>query len=329
MSVASHFVKSLISLLTKKMEEEGRRLFLQALDYRFRRQYGKAADAFDAAAALGNGDAYFHLYCQFEEAGCCRPNRRGPIDLDELLRRGAKAGNIMCALCICLRRGIMTTREVLHNLYEEFGFQPTLQAEITLYDAFDKSRVFHTVEVEAMKKAAEEALMIHDPLPVVSYITYMCRFAKNVASIPPRMLGCCIYLTDFDCGYPIKFSDSRGRFQDFDVFSVLINNEFGLSESAIRVARCVIGQLMARYPTPDYVTGEGSSYSSDEDGIGNEEQDDDDECVVEYRYWRDASREAAMAWLGCFRRGVLESLNRDMARLIAQMVFDPVEWAEN
>lgn len=326
MSVASHFVKSLISLLTKKMEEEGRRLFLQALGYRFRRQYGKAAAAFDAAAALGNGDACIHLYYQFEEAGCCRPNRRSPFDLGERLRRGAKAGNVMCALWICLRRSFGTIMDALDNLHAEFGFQPTLQAEITLYDAFDISRVFHANEVEAMKNAAKEALRIHDPLPVVSYITYLIKFSGNpnasVQSIPPRMLGHFIYLTDFDGGYPIEFKDRRGRFQDFDVCSVLIENEFGLSESAIRVARCVIGQLMARNPNPEYVTREI--------GIDNEkEDDDDDECVVEYRTWRDASHKAAVAWLGCFRRGVLESLNRDMVRLIAQMVFDPVEWAEN
>lgn len=136
------------------------------------------------------------------------------------------------------------------------------------------------------------------------------------------MLGHFIYLTDFDGGYYVQFRDRRGSYQEFDVYSVLVNNEFGLSESAIRVARCVIGQLMARNPNPEYVTREV--------GIDNEkEEDDDDECVVEYRRWRDASHKAAVAWLGCFRRGVLESLNRDMARLIAKMVFDPVEWAEN
>lgn len=64
-------------------QHDGRRLFLQALDYCFCRQYGQAAAAFDAAATLGNGDACFHLYCQFVYAGCCRTRHRG---LSELLR---------------------------------------------------------------------------------------------------------------------------------------------------------------------------------------------------------------------------------------------------
>lgn len=160
MSVASHFVKSLISLLTKKMEEEGRRLFLQALDYRFRRQYGKAAAAFDAAAALGNGDAYFHLYCQFAYAGCCRPKRRNPVDLDELFCRGAKAGNIMCATRICVGRpDLFHAMDDLVNLNDAFGFPLTLQAEVEVYVAwpdYQYRRVFDANEVERIKNAAKK-----------------------------------------------------------------------------------------------------------------------------------------------------------------------------
>lgn len=319
--------------------DEGRALFLKALDFQFARNYKEATLAFVAAAALGNGDACWHLYQNYEYNGCCQPNRPDHFNHVDYLRQGAKVGHLMC---IARLAALFDGRDMddIPDLRVAFALPLTPQAEVLIYSAwpdYQYRRFFSAGEVSAMKKAAQDALVIHNPCPVASYFEYQTEFAENtreaVQSIEPRMLGHGLYLLDIVFAFFVQYEKRRqgdfgGRYRDFDEDHVLDKNEFQLSLRTLRVARCVIGQLRIQSPKPVYCDDD-----DDADFPNQEDEDDEDEhardtCVAVYRHYKAMSRNAAFAWMVCYRRQALTHLTRDTATLIAKMLLDPVQWAE-
>lgn len=55
---------------------------------------------------------------------------------------------------------------------------------------------------------------------------------------------------------------------------------------------------------------------------------DEEECYDYYLRCRGRADNAAIAWMGCFRRRALPHLSRDTATLVAKMLADPMRWLE-
>lgn len=321
---------------------EGRALFLKALDFQFALNYKEATLAFIASAALGNGDACWHLYQNYEYGGYCQRVVSGAFDHVDYLRQGAKVGHVMCVARLAALQD-ERDMDAIRDLSTAFALPLTPQAEVVVYTAWPDyryRRFFSAGEVSAMKKAAQDALIIHNPCPVASYFEYQSEFAENtreaVQSIEPRMLGQGLYLLEitdiFRFRYETKEESYISRFRDFDEYYVLDKNEFCLSRRTIRIARCVIGQLRIRSPNPVYCDEE----EEEDDGgdlVPEEEEEEVDKyaqdgCVRMYRQYQAMGRNAALAWMVCYRRRVLTHLTRDTATLIGKMLMDAVLWAE-
>lgn len=76
-----------------------------------------------------------------------------------------------------------------------------------------------------------------------------------------------------------------------------------------RLVKCHVGRWFERTGTPyDSMCG------------------DHEECHDFYLRCRGRAENAAIAWMGCFRRGVLRFLSRDTATLIAKIIAQPDYW---
>lgn len=296
--------------------QEGRVLFLQALQHRIRHEWTSARRAFEASARLGNADAYWHLFCNDYWNGDCyiqEDDDDDEIDVQHVdreqifgfLKEGAKLGHPLC---------FITKWEIIDDLkWEELPHPPGLGAEILWHDMRpdDPIRIFTFGEVNTLKREAEKAMFIHDPWPVVSYMGYLVQHPHMLKMVDPYMIAYAIFI--FGGSETVQFEAfdkvvGYKKYTDFDCNSVVVDNFFELSEETIYIIQCVLGQLAHRF-------GLVAEYR------GNA-------CLEVYQECKKRSESAAIAWMGCFRRKGLAHLSRDTATLIAKMIASPIHWCE-
>lgn len=134
----------------------------------------------------------------------------------------------------------------------------------------------------------------------------------------PKLLGSAIFLYCIDArGYPVQFlrDNTQELIDDFSFKQLVNNTVFGLSQRSLFVIRCVVGQLICRYRPREADTGELDALF-------------DEQRVPIYKDVKTRAQQGSVAFFGCFRRGHLLHMNRDVALLIAKLIYNPVEWAE-
>lgn len=293
----------------KKKMEEGRALYLKALQHRIRLQWNEARMAFEAAARLGNADACWYLFANDEWQGLCYVENE-EIDDEEFknrkdgyLRQGAKLGHPLCQIAKCLMLDHLNWENLPHPL--------PLCAEIMWHQMCpdDPLRTFTPQECEILKKEAEKAIPIHDPWPVVCYFDYLVEHPEMIASVDPCMIAHAIFTftgaekTQFTISYQ---STSYKKYVSFNYLQVVKYDRFRLSTTSIDIIDCVLGQLAHRFDRLD--------------------QYENRSCLTMYRGCKQRSNDAAIAWMGCFRRKALPHLSRDTTNMIAKMIASPLEF---
>lgn len=291
--------------------EEGRTLFLKALQHRIRHQWDEARRVFEAAARLGNADAWWYLFANDEWQGICfADDDDEEIDEEEFnkrkdgyLRQGAKLGHPLCQIA---KYAIVDRME-----WENVPRPLPLCAEIMWHQMCpdDPLRTFTPQECETLKKEAEKAMLIHDPWPIVCYFDYLVEHPEMIRLVDPCMIAYAIFTftgaekTQFTCQ-----SNSYKKYFSFNYVQVVTYNPFRLSTTSIDIIDCFLGQLAHRFKRLDQYANR--------------------RCLMVYRECKERSNGIAIAWMGCFRRKALPYLSRDTATLIAKMIASPLDFIE-
>lgn len=281
---------------------EGRAFFLRGLWNRYRHDWNDAGYCFEKAVTQNDPDACFHLFIQkFLDDGILS-------DADEvyafsLLEKGASLGHPVCAELHQIRRR-----------YQRFLRAPPLEhralnAEILLRLLSPDAplRDFDAAEIEQLRKAAEEALHIHDPWPVRAFLSYAShKQPELLRTWSPYLMGHALFLLQGD-GFEYEW---KGRMlTEHSPYSFISDNRGNLSSTARRIVRCVMGQVSERH--------------------GIHVAEIPFSCNDVYLDCKDKATQAAVAWLGLFRRRALPYLSRDTATLVAKMIACPVRWASS
>lgn len=280
--------------------DEGQELFLRALRLRFLGQSEEADVLFEAAAEAGSGDACWHLYVEFYHKKRYMISANG-FDEWDWLSRGFELGNELCIAATCVW-------DMQHkNLLCESDWPHTPNAKVVInmmWPKLDPSSL-SIKEVKTLCKAAEAAILIHDPTPVMLYFEYMTNFEQSLLSVEPRMLGHALFL--------LGSWDSTFGVDSFELSQITLNNSWHLPTRTRDIAQCVYGMLYSRY-TKTGVRTESANIL---------------QCIHNYKNAQQCVQPRVLAWLGCFRRGALRHLNRDTATLIAKILACPIRWAES
>jgi len=299
--------------------DKGRFLFLKALELRFQGRFEEAGQTFHKAAEAGSGRACWHLWQQYEYGGACQP-KDVPDDFDHalLLSQGAKLGDIMCVTRLHVEDlDHFQTARTAEDWKSTFPIYPDLYAEIEVCHAWSEDvplRKFSQHEMEALQRDVWHAISIHDADIITHYFNYLVSFPKLFPCQDPVMFGHALFLYNDDYAYPVAFKKGN-FFHKFTLEDVVKENHFGISIEALCVIKCVIGQLIRRHDHSQQRVGfeYGSAFT---------------ECIAVYETYKKPARQAALAFMGCFRRHKLAYFNRDMARKVAWMILDPAPWAE-
>lgn len=287
--------------------QEGRALFLKALQHRIHRQWEDARRAFEVAASLGNADALWHLFINDHWSGqCVIDNGEEEYGFDEdkaleYLKEGARLGHPLCVTAKYIVVDHME-REALPKL-------PSLGAELLCWTLHsdDNARILTHSELMMLKKDAEQAILIHDPWPISLYLKYLAMHPALLRMANPFMIAYGLIVFDEpDCVE--YFSPKTHLWTDFEIQAIVHENDFGLPNEMLRMIQCFTGQLAHRF-------GAVAEYR------GNA-------CLDVYQECKQRSDSAAIAWMGCFRRKALAHLSRDTATLIAKMIASPIRWCE-
>jgi hypothetical protein len=199
-----------------------------------------------------------------------------------------------------------------------FPMALTLQSEISTCKAWElPPRLFSYQEMVKLLDDTRQALRIHDPDPVAHWFQYLLDFPHLIQYQDTKLLGSSIFLYGIDAeAYPVQFRDSTRVLKYFNFIGLVKKDAFGLSEHSIFVIQCVVGQLICRYRPWQADTRKLDTVF-------------DEQCVPIYKAVKTAAQQGTVAFMGCFRRGSLPYVNRDVALLIAKLIFNPVEWAEH
>lgn len=300
------------------MSDKGRALFLEALNHRYHVRYEKANIAFEEAAKAGNGDACWHLYCNYEWGTYPHIDKPDGFQHREFLLTGAKLGNPMCIARLYAETGV--TGAVLDRIIASSDWRkeiPTypssLEAELIYYDAWPdlSPRVFEPSEIENLRNGAQRAVLIHDPWPLSCYFRYLTKHFELLQLADPSLIAEAILINEADEAYIVQYEEPTGRgFRSFDFDHVIVRNELGLSPQLQKMVVAAFGKITEH--------------------IWFRAVPNDEEvaiCVRFYQMVRKVAQNATVAWLGCFKRGAISYLNRDTATLIGKIIYDPIQWS--
>jgi hypothetical protein len=299
--------------------DEGRQLFLKALQLRFHCKYEEARRAFEEAAQHGSGDACWYIYVTDYLGGPCYIAESSDDDDDdnhrdhdevvgelhkhafEYLAHGSKLGN---SLCVGIHHVLVVDPD-----WKILPSPPNLAAEIWWWEMFpdEKRRTFTTSEVAIIQKAAEQAVAIHDVWPVATYLRYVIE-QEMMKLVDPCLIAHALCLFDQDEIATPRYKQigkrEFTRYLEFDFENVIERNHFELSLGALFIISCVAGKVLTQRKRA------GASGA----------------CVIVYHYWKKLADQRILAWMGCFRRKKLTWLSRDTATLIAKIMANPIYW---
>lgn len=281
---------------------EGRALFLLGLRYRYLHAWDDARHCFEKAVAQNDPDACFHLFVQkfFDDDMLSDDDEVAAL---RLLEKGAALGH---AICVDLRQ--------VHQHYPHFQLAPPLEqcalntaVFLRLLSADASLRDFTATEIEQLRKAAEDALLIHDPWPVRVYFSYAAHKQPDLfRTWSPYLMGHALFLLQDNI---FEYVWESRTLTGYTPCGFISNNRGGLSSAAQRVARCVMGQLTMR--------------------LGIHAAEVPRICTDVYLACKQNARKAAIAWMGVFCRCALPYMSRDTATLVAKLIACPIRWASS
>lgn len=290
--------------------EEGRALFLKGLLHRIRREYVDARRAFEAAALLGSADAYWHMFVNDHREGKCYI----PEDEDNLehgewearkfryLEEGARLGHPLCCIVKWNMDGLK---------WEDLPTPPNLCVEMVwnVMCSPDSNRKFTLGERNKLKKEAEQAMLIHDPWPILAYFKCLSDYHRSLKDANPFMIAYAIFILEGSERLSFDTQDKPlGRYKtvSFKYYSVIKTNYFDLPKETLDIICCALGHLAFKFNRVEEY--EGTS------------------CLAMYEKCKQRSNGAAIAWIGCFKRKALKYISRDTATLIAKKIDSPLDF---
>jgi hypothetical protein len=288
--------------------DEGRQLFLKALQLRFHCKYEEARRAFEKAAQNGSGDACWYIYVTEDIGGPCYIEGEDE-KADDYLLQGTKLGHLVCS-------AVYNTLAV--NPWKKMlPAPPSLAAELHWSQTRSEkdTRIFSASEVAIIQKAAEQAILIHDVWPVSAYFSYVVFQEGMMQFVDPCLIAHALCLFEGDEGAEVRFRRNLNprlyQYRPFDYQNVIEDNYFKLSEETMFVVKCIVGKLLIEQDDQSYL---GLKPNRD--------------YIKFYRNQKARVNQLILAWMGCFRRKKLTWLSRDTATLIAKIMANPIYWTK-